>query len=118
MRSTEIVIFLVLLNVATGVVAVAAPTPVNPATGGGGQIDSATGDLENRTTNQPATDEITGSFFGVGAVIQTIDGIIFHGPNMLANLGMPRIFVGGFKTVLTLVVAFDIAEAVTGRVLS
>jgi hypothetical protein len=34
---------------------------------------------------------------------------------MLANLGMPIIFASGFKLVLGFVVAFDIAEAVTGR---
>jgi hypothetical protein len=118
MRSTNIVIFLVLLNAAAGVVGAVGVGPAQPATGASGEIDSASTDLQNRQSDQPATDEITGSFFGVGKVIQTIDGIIFHGPNMLGQLGMPGVLVGALKTVITFVVAFDVAEAVTGRVLS
>ena len=52
------------------------------------------------------------------SVLQAIDDIVFSGPNMLANLGMPVVFVGLFKTALALVVAFDLVEIFTGRILS
>jgi hypothetical protein len=118
MRSTNLVIFLVLLNAAAGISAAVAPAQVSVATGGGDVIEGSSSDLQDRSVNQPSSDEITGSFFGIGSIIQTIDGIIFAGPNMLQNLGLPGIIADGFKTVLVIIVAFDVGEAVTGRVLS
>jgi len=118
MRSTNIVIFLVLLNVAAGVGATVAPGDVVPATGASGEIDSVADDVQNREVKRPASDELIGSFFGVGALITTIKNVVFFGPEMLRNLGAPGVLVSGFETVLVFVVAFDIAEAVTGRNLS
>jgi len=115
MRSTNIILFLVLLNVAAGVTTAVAPVPVGIATGGDGTIAGASGSLGQQEVNEPSADEITGSFLNNANIIQTIDDIIFLGPNMLVNLGMPLIFAAGFKLVLGFVVAFDIAEAVTGR---
>jgi len=76
--------------------------------------------MNTRTIDKKASsaDQLPGAFFGVGSLIQTIDSIIFAGPNMLANLGMPRIIAGAMKTVVVFVVGFDVAEAVTGRQLS
>ncbi|MDR9412757.1 MAG: hypothetical protein RI531_09115 [Haloferacaceae archaeon] len=115
MRSTNIILFLVLLNVAAGVTTAVAPVPVSIATGGDGTIGATSGSLGDQEVNEPSADEITGSFLNNANIIQTIDDIIFMGPNMLVNLGMPLIFAAGFKLVLGFVVAFDIAEAVTGR---
>mgnify|MGYP000462112902 CR=1 FL=1 len=51
-------------------------------------------------------------------IVLGIDNIIFIGPNMLGSLGLPSIFVTGLKSVIGFVVAFDVAEAVTGRLFS
>jgi len=118
MRSTNLVIFLVLLNVGAGITAAVAPVPVSVATGGDDVIGETNNQLSDREVNQPSSGEITGSFFGVGSIIQTIDSILFAGPNMLENLGLPSVIADGFKTVLVLIVSFDVAEAITGRVLS
>jgi hypothetical protein len=118
MRSTNIILFLVLLNVAAGITAGIAPGPVSVATGGDATIQGATAELGAGEVNEPQAGEITGSILNNANVLQTIDDIVFLGPNMLANLGMPLVFASGFKAVLGFVVAFDIAEAVTGRELS
>jgi hypothetical protein len=118
MRSTNIVIFLVLLNAAAGVAGAIAPTPIDPSTNIGGEVDQTSSVVADREVNQPSADEITGSFFGVGKLIQQIDGLVFAGPNMLVALGMPSLIGSAIKGVFVFVVAFDVAEAVTGRRLS
>jgi hypothetical protein len=118
MRSTNIIIFLVLLNASAGVVAALSPAQISPNAGSSDVIETARGDVVERESNQPSSEELIGSFFGVGEVIQAIDSIIFAGPNMLRRLGMPGLFVTGFKTLVAFVAAFDVAQAVTGRQLS
>jgi hypothetical protein len=127
MRSTNIVIFLVLLNLVAGFSVVIFPADIALATGGDGKIQSTLaelrscdeGQVENcAEVNQPSADEITGGFINNLSVLQAIDDVIFVGPNMLANLGMPVIFADLFKSVLAFVVAFDLVEAFTGRNMS
>jgi len=115
MRSTNIVIFLVLLNATAGFAGVVFAGPLDPALGQDTKIDGASSELATAEVSEPAAGEVTGSILQNAGVIQTIDGIVFAGPNMLGGLGMPGIFVGGFKAVLGFVVAFDVAEVVTGR---
>ena len=118
MRSTNLILFLILLNASAGIVAATGPTNISPSTGGSDIIVRAEGEIIERETNQPSSEEIIGSFFGVGKLIQSVDQILFAGPNMLQTLGMPAILVTGFKTSVIFIVGFDVAEAVTGRPLS
>jgi len=124
MRSTNIVLALVILNAVALISGVIFPADIVLATGADGQIESSISELrscsENQTVNcaevqQPSADEITGGFINNLSVLQAIDDIIFHGPNMLVNLGMPAIFKDGFVSVLALVVAYDLVEFFTGR---
>jgi hypothetical protein len=124
MRSPNIVIALVILNAVALISGIIFPADIVMATGADGQIESSISELrtcaEGQTENcaevqQPSSDEITGGFIRNIGVIQAIDDIVFMGPNMLVNLGMPDIFAAGFKSVLALVVAFDIVEFFTGR---
>jgi len=118
MRSTNLVIFLVLLNVSAGIIAAAAPVPVDPLVGGDKEIDDTSGDVEDRNVSRRGSGELIGSFLGLGGLIRDIGTIIFYGPEMLRNLGAPALLITGFETVLVFVVGFDVAEAITGRVLS
>jgi len=118
MRSTNLVIFLVLLNAAAGVVTVAAPGVVNPVVGADDEIADAAGSAEDREVDRRGSTELIGSFLSVGSLIQTIAGIVFAGPEMLRNLGAPDILITGFEVVLVFIIAFDVAEAITGRQLS
>jgi hypothetical protein len=113
MRSTNIVLFLVLLNVAAGITTGIAPGPVSVATGGDDAIVGASAQLENNSVDEPAAGEVTGSILNNANILQRIDDIIFAGPNMLVNLGMPSIFKPGLLLILGFVVLFDIAEALT-----
>jgi hypothetical protein len=115
MRSTNIILFLVLLNVAAGVTTAIAPGPVSVATGADAKIQGASSELGNGSVNEPQAGEVTGSILNNANILQTIDDVIFMGPNMLVNLGMPSIFKDGLLLVLGFVVSFDVAEAVTGR---
>ena len=118
MRSTNLILFLVFLNFAAIILSATVPIDVSIAAGGGSEIETASGDVENRDVNQPSADEITGSFLGGAGLIQNIATILFAGPNMLVNLGMPSIFRTAFMTVLTFVISFDVYEAVSGRQMS
>lgn len=115
MRSTNIILFLVLLNVGAGVTTAIAPGPVSVATGADGTIEGASAELGDGSVNEPQAGEVTGSILNNANILQTIDGILFAGPDMLVNLGMPTVFRDGFFLILGFVVAFDIAEALTGR---
>ena len=117
MRSTNIAIFLVLLYSAAAISGVIFPGALD-ASMTGGQIDAADTALSQSNVSQPSADEVTGSFLNNGNIIQNLQDIIFLGPNMLTAIGMPRIFSGGLTLVFGFVVAFDIAEAITGRVFS
>jgi len=118
MRSTNIVLFLVLLNVSVAIVAAAAPVSVTPDVGGDSEISSTQDNIEQRETNRPGSDELVGAFFGLGSLIEQLRNIVFYGPEMFANLGVPRVITTGFQVVVGFVVAFDVAEAITGRILS
>jgi len=83
MRSTNLILFLVLLNVAAGVTTAVAPGPVAVATGADAEIQGANAALGDRQVSQPSADEITGSLLGNAGIIETIDDILFLGPNML-----------------------------------
>jgi len=124
MRSTNIVLALVILNAVALLSGAIFPADIVMATGAEGQIESSISELrscdEGQTTNcaqvqQPSADEITGGFINNLGVLQAIDDIIFMGPNMLVNLGMPSIFKDGFVSVLALIVAFDLVSLFTGR---
>jgi hypothetical protein len=118
MRSTNLVLVLVLLNVSAGIIAVAAPVDVDPLVGGDAEIDDSAGSVEDRDVSRRGSGELIGSFLGLGSLIQDIGTIIFFGPEMLRNLGAPGLIVTGFEVVLVFVLSFDIAEAITGRRLS
>lgn len=118
MRSTNLVLFLVLLNVSAGIIAVAAPVDVDPLVGGQTEIKDTAGTVEDRDVSRRGSGELIGSFLGLGSLIQDIGTIIFYGPEMLRNLGAPGLIVTSFEVVLVFVLGFDVAEAITGRQLS
>jgi len=115
MRAPNLVIFFVLIFGVAGILPAVAPGAVALDTGEAGSIADARDDLKNQEVNQPSADEVTGSILNNGNILQTISAVLFGGPTMLRNLGMPAAFVSVMTLVLGFVLAFDIAEAVTGR---
>jgi len=118
MRTTQIAIFLVILNFAAVMMTMAVPGLTVDGFGAESDIQETAAYLDDRDVNQPSADEITGTFLGGGNLIERVSKIVFYGPEMLQALGMPGLLVTMFETVLVLVVAFDIYEAVSNRRLS
>lgn len=123
MRSTNIIIFLICLN-AAAVVTGAALGPqlgVQPSVGGDAKIDDANANItdETRDTNAGA---LSGTLLGfvtvAGDVVSAIDTVIFAGPNMFISLGAPALLVDPFKVLVAFVFGFDVAEVLSGRILS
>jgi len=123
MRSTNLVLFLVCLNAAAAVIGVGigADLGVQPQLGGGGQIDAAQQDVKSQTDNTGAG-ALAGTLLGfvtlAGNVLSAVENVVFLAPNMFINLGAPAILITPFKAVLAFVVAFDVAEVLSGRLLS
>ena len=119
MRSTNIVLFLLLLNFSAAIVAGAGIAEIDPTTGQDDVLLTTYNDsIADRQQQQPAQEELIGSFFDSGNFIRDLDNIIFGGLNMLVNLGMPAIFATGAKTFIGFIVFIDAVEATTGRRLS
>jgi len=119
MRSTNIVLFLLLLSFSTQIVAGAGMASIEPTAGNEDIIlTSYNESIADREQAQPAQEELIGSFFDSGDFIRDIDTIIFGGLNMLVNLGMPSIFATGAKTFVGFIIFIDAVEATTGRRLS
>jgi len=123
MRSTNIIIFLVCLNAAAAVVGagLGGQLGVEPTVGGDADIENAGSNVTDATEN-PSAGALSGTLLGfvsaAGSVISAIDQIIFMGPNMFINLGAPSILIDPFKVVLIFVFGFDVAEVLSGRILS
>jgi hypothetical protein len=115
MRAPNIVIFFVLVFGVAGILPAVAPGAVALDAGQDATIADARTGLAEQEVDQPSADEVTGSILNNANILQTISAVLFSGPAMLRNLGMPAAFVSVMTLVLGFVIAFDIAEAVTGR---
>jgi len=120
MRSTQLVIFLVLLNTMTFAAAtvIGGDIGLRPHTGGSGVISDSQEDVRDITGQQSGIDEFIGSQLLGVTVLSRIYETIFFGPEMLKNIGVPAVITDGFVAVLTFVFAFDIAEFLRGGKLS
>jgi hypothetical protein len=121
MRSTNIVIFLVALNAAAFVIGstLGPAFGLQPSVGGGGQIEQVEEDSrEQFESSRTGVGEFVSATFMATEFVQSIDDVVFAGPNMLISLGAPSILITPFKGLLVLIVGIDIAEVLSGRVLS
>lgn len=121
MRSTQIVIFLVALNAAAIVIGgVLGPAiGIQPNVGGDGVIDDAQDSSRNQfESSRTGVGEFVSATFMVADFLKSIDDVVFAGPNMLINLGAPPILINPFKGLIVLVVGIDVAEVLSGRVLT
>lgn len=119
MRSTQIVLFLVLLNGAALFVAPLLPADVQPTAGGSDEIETA-GQQVNDTSpsGSEGTGVLIGGFNAALSVIESIRTVVFYGPEMLKNLGAPAAIISMAELALLFIVTFDAIEAFTGRQLS
>jgi hypothetical protein len=119
MRSTNIVLFLLLLNLSAGVMGAAGVVDVDVGVPGGDQIELVENtSVVDRSQDQPSADEITGGFLDAGRFIRELRTILGTGPAMLNALGVPSVITNGLYVVLGFVLIYDAFEAFTGRVMS
>jgi hypothetical protein len=112
MRSTNIVIFLILLNSMAAVVGAVVPG-VAPAPGGGAEINGTTSDARDNLEPNRQGGGVASFIGGVISAFEflgQIQSIVFLGPTMLENIGVPAVLTGAFKLVVTAIVAIDLAE--------
>ena len=118
MRSTKIVIFLVLLNasaVFVGSTAMAQELGVQPTVGGDEQIDTAEQRAQEVATDRGQVDNFIGGIIEAASVLVTVFSVAIAGPQMLINLGAPPALVGVLAAPLYIVVGIDILQTISGR---
>lgn len=121
MRSTNIIIFLIALNAAALVIgsALGPAFGLQPNVGGDGEISDATeSSREQFQSSRTGVGEFVSATFMVANFLRSIDNIVFAGPNMLITLGAPAILIDPFKALVAVVVGIDLAEILSGRILS
>lgn len=121
MRSTQIVIFLVALNAAALVVSAALGPAfgLQPNIGGDGTIENAQDSSRQQfESSRTGVGEFVSASFMAADFLRSIDDVVFAGPNMLISLGAPPILINPFKGLIIVVVGIDVAEILSGRVLT
>lgn len=116
--SIQIVTFLILLNLAAGLITASglgAALEINPEIGGGDAVDKAQENASSVEPSQGRLDTLFSLFTSTGSTMANIFRLVFYGPVMLQNLGVPSFittFVFGGAGV---VVAADVIHYLTGR---
>lgn len=117
--SLKITVFLVLLNASAGLVTgmgVADEMGVSPNPGGGDQVEAANSTASNVSAQQSSQGQtLFGVFTSLGNIFNTVFGLVFAGPTMLANIGIPGPIVTFLFAPAYIIVAADIAYILSGR---
>ncbi|MFD1515695.1 hypothetical protein [Halomarina rubra] len=121
MRSTNIMVFLVMLNAAAGLVTATGIGPAigaNPTVGGDQQIDQAEDEARSIASDRSALDNFVNGVISAATTLVTIFGIVIAAPLMFSNLGVPAVLVTFLFAPLYLFVGLDILQVISGRILS
>jgi len=120
MRSTNIVVFLVLLNSAAALVGAVgiAGVGATPQIGGVEEIDTAQQQATDISTERSALDTFISGIIAAASSVQTIFAVAIAGPSLLANLGVPGPVVLFLSAPLYIIVALDILQVLSGRSLT
>jgi hypothetical protein len=118
MRSTNVLVFLVLLNSAA---VFAATLPVTgdlgyaPTIGGDQQIDDAQTAGQEIQSDRSSLDQFVGGILAAANTVTTMFGVVVAGPLMLTNLGVPEALVTFVAAPLYIFVGLDILQILSGR---
>jgi hypothetical protein len=117
-RSTNIVIFLLLLNASAGLLTasgVAADWGIQPDPGGDQQASAVNSEAQGLSPGKGGTETLFGLFITAANTFKGIFGFIFAGPLMLINLGLPSWLVTFVFAPQYVLVAVDLLYLFTGR---
>jgi hypothetical protein len=118
MRSTNIVIFLVLLNASAvfiGATGIGNDLGYTPTVGGDEQIGEATDAASNVEASRSALDNFIAGIIAAADTMSTIFGVVIAGPQMFINLGVPTALVAFISAPLYILVGIDILQIISGR---
>lgn len=120
MRSTNIMVFLMLLNASAVLVGAIGMTDIGyvPEIGGDDRIDQANELGKNVESDRSALDEFVGGIISAADTLRKMFGIVVAGPAMLINLGAPKAIVAFFAAPLYALVGIDILQVISGRSLT
>jgi len=116
--STRAVIFLIFLNAAAGVFVasgVAADWGVSPTPGGDDALNDAKDSASSIQGDGGFAQTLFGAFAGAANAFETIFGVVFAGPLMISNLGVPAWLVGFVFAPTYLIVPIDLVYLLTQR---
>lgn len=118
MRSTNIVIFLVLLNASAvfiGATPVGDDLGYSPTVGGDEQISNATDAASDVSASRSALDNFIAGVIAAAETMGTIFGVVIAGPQMFINLGVPGPLVAFISAPLYILVGVDVLQIISGR---
>jgi hypothetical protein len=118
LRSTNIVVLLVLLNasaVFVGALPVTEEVGYEPAIGGDDAINEAQQTGDTIQSDRSSLDQFVGGIIAAASTIATILSVVVAGPQMLINLGAPTVLVTFIAAPLYVLVALDLLQVLSGR---
>jgi hypothetical protein len=118
MRSTNIVIFLVLLNASAvfiGASGLGGDLGYTPTIGGDDQISDAEDAARDVSASRSALDNFIAGIIAAAETMGTIFGIVIAGPQMFINLGVPGPLVAFVAAPLYILVGIDVLQIISGR---
>jgi hypothetical protein len=116
--STQAVVFLVFLNAAAGVLTAsgaAADMGVAPTPGGGEQVEQANNSAAQVSPGSGVGETLFALYVTATQTVVDIFGLIFAGPTMLSNLGLPTWLVGFVFAPAYIIAGADIIFVLIGR---
>lgn len=116
--STTLVIMLIMLNAAAGFVTVtgiADDFGIQPNVGGDDRINQVNDQSKQVTANQGAVDTLIGVFDTAASYGSNVFTILFYGPTMLKNAGVPDSWMDFLSAAIAVIVAKDVLYALSGR---
>lgn len=119
MRPTiQIVIFLVLLNLAAGLITASglgAALAINPEVGGDQAVESSQENASQVEPSQGRLDTLFSLFTSTAGTMNDIFKLVFYGPVMLSNIGIPAFITNFLFGAAGIVVAVDVIHYLAGR---
>lgn len=118
LRSTNVVVLLVLLNasaVMVGALPVSDDLGYQPAIGGDDSINEAQQTGEQIQSDRSSLDQFVGGIIAAASSIAVILSVVVAGPQMLINLGAPTVLVTFVAAPLYILVALDLLQVLSGR---
>lgn len=116
--SSQIVIFLLCLNAVAGVVTasgIGADLGIDPSFGADDKVEQTQQTANDFNPSSGVGATLFALFVGVGDFFKSIFTLVFYGPVMLSNIGIP-IWMTTFPFApAAFIVAKDVAYALTGR---